>query len=84
MWVDEVPRYKEIKAKTIWEQAKTKPNILKYFPDFKENKLPQKQYLFNVINTVEPNSMYNYIKKIKKEREAVLIEEAPIVLTNEY
>lgn len=40
MWVDEVPRYKEIKAKTIWEQAKTKPNILKYFPDFKDNKLP--------------------------------------------
>ena len=28
--------------------------------------------------------MYNYIKKIKKDREAVQIEEAPIVLTNEY
>ena len=84
LWVDEVPRYKEINTKTIWQQAKTKPNILKYFPDFKENKLPQKQYLFNVINTVEPNSMYNYIKKIKKKREAVMIEEAPIVLTNEY
>lgn len=28
--------------------------------------------------------MYNYIKKIKKDREAVQIEEAPIVMTNEY
>lgn len=65
-------------------QAKTKSNILKYFPDFKDNKLPQKRYLFNVINTVEPNTMYNYIKKIKKDREAVMIEEAPIVMTEEY
>jgi len=42
MWVEEVPRYREINTKTIWEQAKTKPNILKYFPDFKQNRLPQK------------------------------------------
>ena len=82
--MEEVPRYKEINTKTIWEQAKTKPNILTYFPDFNQNRLPQKQYLFNVINTVEPNSMYNYIKKIKKDREAVQIEEAPIIMTNEY
>ena len=28
--------------------------------------------------------MYNYIKKIKKQREAVLIEDAPIMMTTEY
>lgn len=52
-----------------------------YFPDFNEKRLPQKRYLFNVINTVEPNTMYNYIKKIKKDRESVQIEEAPIIMT---
>ena len=35
LWVEEAPRYKEINVKIIWEQAKTKANILKYFPDFK-------------------------------------------------
>ena len=28
--------------------------------------------------------MYNYIKKIKKDREAVEIEDAPIIMTQEY
>jgi hypothetical protein len=37
-----------------------------------------------VINTVEANSMYNYIKRIKKKREEVKIEEAPIMMTTEY
>ena len=81
LWVDEVPRYKEINCKTIWEKAKTNDQIIKYFPDFNQNRLPQKQYLFNVINTVQPHTMYNYIKKIKKDREEVEIEEAPIIMT---
>jgi len=28
--------------------------------------------------------MYNYIKKIKKDRESVQIEECPIMMTSEY
>ena len=84
LWVDEVPRYKEINTKTIWEQAKAKENIIKFFPDFNQNRFPQKQYLFNVVNTVEANSMYNYIKKIKKDREGVQIDDAPIMMTSEY
>ena len=69
LWLEEIPRYKEICVKTIWDKAKTDSNILRHFPDFKAKKYPQKAYLFNVINTIQPNTMMNYIKKIKKDRE---------------
>ena len=81
LWVNNVPRYKEINVKTIWDKAKTDNSIKAYFPDFNEKRYPRKAYLFNVINTVQPNTMMNYIKKIKKDREQIEIDEAPIVIT---
>ena len=41
LWVEEVPRYKEISVKTIWQKAKTEnAAILKYFPDFNDKRYP--------------------------------------------
>ena len=52
LWVEEVPRYKEMCTKTIWLKAQSNANILKYFPDLPQSRTPQKSYLFNVINTL--------------------------------
>ena len=84
LFIEEVPKYKELSSKTIWNQAKIKQNIVVYFPDYPQTRVPQKKYLFNVINTLEPNTMMNYIRKLKKDREDIVIEESKIILTGEY
>lgn len=73
LWVEEVSRYKEISVKRIWKQVQDKPNILKYLPHCKKS-LPSKTYLVNVVNTIEPYSMYNLIQKIKRDRQDVKIK----------
>ena len=52
LWVEEVPRYKEMNTKTVWLKAQSNPNIVKYIPDLTKSRIPQKAYLFNVINTL--------------------------------
>ena len=61
LWVTNVPRYKEICSKAIWNEAKSANGITIYMPDFPESRLPQKAYLLNVMNTIRPNSVIKYI-----------------------
>ena len=84
LWVNDVPRYREICSKAIWNEVKTDDNLTVYMPDFPKSRLPQKAYLLNVMNTVRPNSVIKYIKELRKKREMVAIEESPIIMTTEF
>ena len=42
---------------------------MKYFPDYKHKQLPSKQYLINVVNTLDPGLIIDTLKKIKKRKE---------------
>lgn len=54
-----------------------------YFPDSK-NQLPKREYLLNVCNTVDYDSVIKGVHLIRKKREKQEIEVAPILLTNEF
>jgi len=44
-------------------------NILKYFPEFTGKVLPNKQYMLDVLNTVEPGLIIKTLKEMKQKRE---------------
>jgi len=55
----------------IWNSLQRMPNkdmVLKYFPDCTKSKLPNKKYMINVINTLNPGIILQTIKDIKKKR----------------
>ena len=51
-----------------------------YFPD--GSKYPNRRYLHNVVNTVEPFSIVKLIRKLSKSRKQE--DESPVVMTSEF
>jgi|TARA_Y100000034_G_C6672611_1_gene295359 hypothetical protein len=78
-FVDEIPQFKELATKNIWNSVKTDPIILKYFPDFNGDRTPcilfyqvydllEKPYLLNILNTLRPDSVLKAVKKLKDKK----------------
>ena len=58
---------KEFSSKRIWASVKNKNNaqdILKYFPDYQGDILPNKGYLLNILNTLEPGLIAKTVKDL--------------------
>ena len=56
----------------IWNSLQRMANkdmVLKYFQQFGKSKLPNKKYMMNVINTLNPGIIHKTIQDIKKKRE---------------
>ncbi len=60
-WINDAPCYNEISVKYVWSCAKKNELIMKFFPNFNGKRIPTKSYLFNVCNTVQPNSIVKLI-----------------------
>jgi hypothetical protein len=58
--------------------------MLKYFPKYSKKTLPSKQYLMNVINTVDPGLMIKTIQQIKKKKEKKELDLNPVLITDFY
>ena len=55
----------------IWNSLQKMDNkdmVLKYFPEVTKSKLPNKKYMMNVINTLNPGIIYKTLQDIKKKR----------------
>ena len=94
-YVDEIPQFKELSTKNVWNSVKNDPILLKYFPDFNGERAPrmfspdfmifeEKPYLLNVLNTLRPNSVINAVKKLKDKQVEKEINENPIIVNTEY
>ena len=64
----DVPIYKELSAKVIWEKVKNLPDVKDYFPDLKENELPDREFMWNILHTLKPRSTKTLIDKAMKNR----------------
>ena len=70
--ISNAPNFKEFSVSNIWysvNQHDNKEFLLKYFPDFKGKTLPSKQYLINIINTLDKGLIEKTLKDIKKRKE---------------
>ena len=66
-----VPRYKQLSMTKLLAYAKTKPALIKYFPD--PGKKPEEPYVdrnfaITIVNTLEPEFIPQQIEKLEKER----------------
>ena len=56
-----VPKYDELSVKNIWPMIQNDPEVLAYFPSkLPKNRLPDREYTFNVLNTKQGD----YVKMI--------------------
>ena len=63
-----VPKYPELKVDTFWKIIKENPIYLSYFPDYKERKLPQRQYMFDLLYTIDESFVENFIQDCHMNR----------------
>ena len=49
-----VPRYPKLKVESYWKIIKSTPHYIEYFPDYKQSKQSLREYLFNLLHTVNP------------------------------
>ena len=63
--VSNAPNFKEFSCQNIWFSILQHPNkdhLLRYFPDYKKKQLPSKQYLINVVNTLDHDLIIKTLK----------------------
>ena len=63
-----VPMYAELSSTRIWNFVKEVPDLLQYFPDFPENMVPDREYLFTIISTLRGDELKKLIKKSRDSR----------------
>ena len=57
-----VPKYPELKVDTFWKIIRENPIYLSYFPYYKEGKLPQRRYMFDLLSTIDGSFVENLIQ----------------------
>ena len=66
-----VPRFKELTVKKIWTHIKDFSEYKVYFPDFSEDKLPERDYLIAIISTLNPDATKSIIKEAREKRSTI-------------
>ena len=63
-----VPKYKELSTRQIWAYVKGCHELMIYFPDYTESQLPDREFMFEIISTVYPKSLWELVGKAKEKR----------------
>ena len=61
----DTPNDNNLTVKDVYEKAKEDANLKAYLPDYKGDQLPNKKFLFNIINTIYPGRMVKMIKEVR-------------------
>jgi hypothetical protein len=66
--VIKVPNFIEFSAVNIFNRVKDIPRFMQYLPDLGESRVPNREYLLNIVNTVDPSYFRENIKWAYKQR----------------
>ena len=67
-----VPLYDELSVANIWPMMKIDEKFMMYFPTkMAKNRLPDRGYMFNILNTFQPNYLQALIKHPNDQRNSV-------------
>ena len=67
-WI-EVPRYDEVSVVNLYPGFQKDPKIMIYLPDrLPKGRLPDRAYLFNLVNTIYPDYMQALIRQASDNR----------------
>ena len=63
-----VPKYSELSIAKLWPNIKEVPELNIYFPDLKENELPERKYTWSVISTLKPDVVKKLLSEARFKR----------------
>ena len=64
-----VPRYDELSVANLIKEVMANKDFAKFFPEQKSRSdLPEREYFFNIINTIEPDYLFSLIKHAQNLR----------------
>jgi hypothetical protein len=64
-----VPGYDELSVKRLWASLKDDKNFVVFFQDeYPKDKLPCRDYFFNILNSVYPDYLKSIMEHASKER----------------
>ena len=49
-------------------EGKLIPDVLRYFPDLKDNEIPDRQYMWKILNTLKPFATKELISNAQKNQ----------------
>ena len=58
-----VPRYPELNVKSFWSHIKKTPKYLVYFPDYKPSQLPERDFMFEILLTIDEQFVVSKVKQ---------------------
>ena len=59
----------------MWNLIKVNDEIMEYFPEYEDNQLPERTFMFTILCTLKGDTMKNTIKTARTNRSANLIED---------
>ena len=81
------PSYRELAVKNVYPELKGIELLMRYFPDYPENILPERSFKYAILSTLSPNNMKNLITDWRKARciygnsdQQELVDVAPEIL----
>jgi hypothetical protein len=63
-----VPKYKELGTKIVWGYVKEVPELLIYFPDFKETEIPDHSFLWGILGTLRQKACQDLLDQARLAR----------------
>ena len=67
-----VPMYDELSAKRLWPEMQNSLDFMKFFPDkLPKGRLPDRDYFFNVMNTVNHEYTSQLIRYANEQRHSM-------------
>ena len=63
-----VPNDAEIQTKILWDKVKNDRDITRYLPDYSEKKVPNRQFLVDIINTIYPGVIKQIVIELRKQK----------------
>ncbi len=75
--VGTIPRLEEFNLKSLWQVVKNRKDFMHFFPNIPEGSktLPDRDYLLNVLNTIENKCITKMFAEARKRREELEIKE---------
>ena len=58
-----VPKYEEISVKNLWELVKDSDDLKQYFPDIDEGKIPERDFMMEILWTLKTDVMKQLINE---------------------
>jgi hypothetical protein len=62
------PKYKELSVYKLWPFIKEVDELMLYFPDYEEDEFPERDFLYTVISTLQPDVTKKLIQEAREKR----------------